>query len=444
VRSLALAGERVALPSGIAPATVIVRDGCIAAILALGDRPGDAVDLGDAVLLPGLVDTHVHVNEPGRTDWEGFASATRAAAAGGVTTLLDMPLNAIPATTNATALTIKRDAAAQQCHVDVGFIGGIVADNENDLAALREAGVFAWKCFLVDSGVPEFTAVDETVLRRVLPALAAWDLPLMVHAELPGPIARARPNGPVRQYSDYAATRPVQAEVDAVDLMIRLSDEYTAPVHIVHVSSADAAQRIAAARARGSRVTGETCPHYLTFDAAGIGERAAAYKCAPPIRSAAHRDALWRALVSGAIDMIVSDHSPALPSLKWSQDLMRAWGGIASLQVGLSAAWSGARQRGIALHHIADWMARAPADLVRLPRKGRIAPGCDADLVVFEPDTKWIVVAAQLQQRHAITPYHDLTLAGRVRATYLRGELIYDGAAFADPPRGRLLHRSEA
>jgi allantoinase len=421
----------------------------IVAIEPLGARLPSTVrviDVGDAMLLPGLVDTHVHVNEPGRSDWEGFASATRAAAAGGVTTLLDMPLNAIPATTTADALETKRAAALGQCHVDVGFIGGVVADNADDLAGLYERGVLAWKCFLVDSGVPEFSAVDEARLRRVLASLAHWQLPLMVHAELPGPIAAARRSGVVRRYVDYAATRPTRAEFDAVAMLIRLAAEFGAHVHIVHVSSDEAVRLLETARARGVRVTAETCPHYLCFAAEEIPDGATAFKCAPPIRSAEHRDALWHALELGTLDLVVSDHSPSAPELKHLEtgDFAAAWGGISSLQLGLSAMWTGARQRGLALERVVNWMARRPADLVRLAHKGRIAPGCDADLVIWEPEVAWTVDARTLQHRHPITPYDGLTLAGRVRATYLRGALIYDAGAFPQPAAGRLLDRHHA
>ncbi len=445
---LLFASERVVLPSGVAPAAVRTLDGRIVAVEPLGADPQSAtiLRLDDAVLLPGLVDTHVHMNEPGRTEWEGFASATRAAAAGGITTVFDMPLNAIPATTSAPALATKRTAAARQCSVDVGFIGGVVPGNAGELAGLYAAGVLAWKCFLVDSGVPEFPAVDEPLLREVLPQLAAWDLPLMVHAEVPGPIAAARVGGVVRRYADYAASRPVSAEADAVALMIRLSEEYGAPVHIVHVSSGDAAYLIGEARARGVRITGESCPHYLSFAAEDITDGAPEFKCAPPIRTAAHREALWQALERGALEMVVSDHSPSPPSLKQREtgDLAAAWGGITSLQLGLSAVWTIARRRGVTIEQIIQWMATRPADLVRLSHKGRIAPGCDADLVIWEPDAEWTVDAAQLQHRHPLTPYHGLTLAGRVRATYLRGELIYSSGAFLGPPTGRLLDRHHA
>ncbi|MGQ0537421.1 MAG: allantoinase AllB [Gemmatimonadaceae bacterium] len=452
-------GERVVLPGGMAPAAVAVAGGRIQDVQPLDAASAVAphtnvVDLKDAVLLPGLVDTHVHVNEPGRTEWEGFRTATRAAAAGGVTTLLDMPLNCIPATTTASALGAKLEAARGQCCVDVGFIGGIVPHNAADLPALHAAGVLAWKAFLVDSGVREFPPVDEAALRRVLPDLARWDLPLMVHAELPEAIAAAAAAGPrdsVRRYVDYAATRPERAECEAVDLLICLSEASGARIHIVHVSSAGAVRRLRDARARDIPISGETCPHYLFFAAESVPDDGTAFKCAPPIRSGDHREALWRGLLDGDLRLIVSDHSPAPPALKrvGTGDWMGAWGGIGSLELGLRAVWTAARRTGEAtslagetmLPRIAQWMATAPGALVRLTHKGRIAPGCDADFVVFEPDVLSTVDAARLNQRHAISPYHGLTLAGRVRSTYLRGELIYDNGEFVGEPRGRLIRR---
>ena len=448
MREILFQSERVVLPTGMAPAAIRVLGERIAAVEPLGTSPRGAthVDLGDAVLAPGLVDTHVHVNEPGRSDWEGFTSATRAAAAAGVTTILDMPLNSIPATTTAAALATKQVAARGKCHVDVGFIGGVVADNADELPVLYAAGVLAWKCFLIDSGVPEFAAVDESTLRRALGKLAEWDLPLMVHAELPDPIDAARRAGPVRCYADYAATRPALAESEAVALMIRLAAEFDARVHIVHVSSDDAVSLLRAARSREVRISGETCPHYLTFAADEIPHGATQYKCAPPIRSAMHREALWSGLEDGTLSLVVSDHSPSPPALKHLEtgDLMAAWGGIASLQLALSAVWTGAGPRSIPLERVIGWMATRPADLVRLAHKGRIAPGCDADLVVFDPEEEWTVDARRLEHRHPMTPYDGLTLAGRVRATYLRGTLIYESGEFPQPPAGHLLDRRHA
>lgn len=431
------------LPGGVRPASVRVRDGVIQSIEPLDAPAGLAteIDVGDAMLLPGLVDTHVHVNEPGRTEWEGFRSATRAAAAGGVTTLLDMPLNSIPATTSAAALSEKRAAAKGQCWVDVGFIGGVVPGNASDLPALHDAGVLAWKCFLVDSGVPEFAAVDEAALRRALPAIADHDLPLMVHAELPEPIAAARRSGVMRVHADYEATRPEAAEAGAVSLMLRLAEEFNVRVHIVHLSSRASLPILDEARARGIRVTVETCPHYLTFASEEIPDGATEFKCAPPIRSAADRDALWDALARGSIDGIVSDHSPSPPVLKHRDrgDFLAAWGGIASLQLGWSAVWHGAKARGIPAEQAVRWMTAGPAGIVRLGAKGRLAVGCDADLVVWDPDALWTVDGPRLMHRHALTPYQGRQLPGVVRATYLRGELVYRDGAFVGAPAGRLL-----
>ena len=441
-------GDRVVLPSGVAPAQVLVHDGRIAAVDPLGTPRGSdtpMVDVGDAILLPGLVDTHVHVNEPGRTEWEGFATATRAAAAGGVTTILDMPLNSVPATTTPAALAAKRSAAVDQCHVDVGFIGGIVPTNEVDLTDLQASGIFAWKCFLTDSGVPEFHAVTSAFVERVAPLLARLGLPLMVHAELPERLVALTAKAPVRRYREYAATRPATAEAEAVARMIDVSRMTGVHIHIVHVSSAESATRIAAARANGVRITAETCPHYLTFTADDIPDGATEFKCAPPIRSRDEREALWRALHEGALQMVVSDHSPAPPALKATEqgDFAAAWGGIASIELGLAAVVTGATQRAVELADVVQWMATGPADLVRLADKGRIAEGCDADLVIWQPGAEWSVDARRLHQRHALTPYHGLTLAGRVRATYLRGQLIYEDGAFG-VPSGRLLARPSA
>jgi allantoinase len=443
-QSFAIKSTRVVVPGGITGATIRARDGRITSV---DENSGprtldrDVIDVGDAMILPGLVDTHVHVNEPGRTEWEGFETATRAAAAGGVTTILDMPLNAIPATTDATALAVKRKAADGKCHIDVGFIGGVVPGNADALGDLAAAGVLAWKCFLVDSGVPEFPPVDEQDLRRAMPILARFGRPLMVHAELPGPITQAQRSGRIRTYADYLASRPERAELEAIALMIRLASEYDVPVHIVHLASREALPLLEEARARGVRMTVETCPHYLTFVAEDIPDGATEYKCAPPIRSASHREALWRALERGTIDMIASDHSPAPAELRRREegDFAAAWGGIASLQLGLSAVRSSTRGRHAGIARIVSWMAARPAAITGLTRKGRIAVGCDADLVIWDPDAEWTVNGSRLQHRHPLTPYHGMRLPGRVLATYLRGRRVYDGGVFSAPPSGRFL-----
>lgn len=426
---------------GLEPACIRIEEGIIAAVTPYDDAPADN-DFGDDVIMPGLVDTHVHVNEPGRTEWEGFTSATRAAAAGGVTTLFDMPLNSIPATTTLSALEAKRDAARGRVSVNVGFIGGVVPGNAGELRALHEAGVTLFKCFLVPSGVDEFPNVGERDLREALPILTALDATLLVHAELPEHIV-ALPSGDPRHYSTYLASRPESAETEAVALVIHLAEEFGARVHIVHVSSERTLPLISAARARGVRITCETCPHYLCFSAEEIAVGATELKCAPPIRSAATREALWKGLIDGQISLVASDHSPCPPAMKEQQlgDFFQAWGGIASLQLGLPAMWHQARQRGVSIEQLAEWMSGAPAKLAGLSHsKGRLAPGFDADIVIWNPETPVAVDEMTLYHRHSPTPYRGHTLTGLVRATYVRGVQIYlDGRVATDAP-GSLLN----
>jgi allantoinase len=402
------------------------------------------VDGGDWLVMPGIVDTHVHVNQPGRTEWEGFETAALAAAVGGVTTLFDMPLNSIPATTTVAALDEKTKAAASHRRVNLGFLGGVVPDNVDQLRPLYEAGVRAFKCFLVPSGVDEFPAVAERDLRAALPVLAALGAPLMVHAELPERVIAATPatSNERRQYQRWLASRPDAAETEAVALMARLAAEYGARVHIVHLSSAQSLPLLREARARGVSVSAETCPHYLTFSAGEIPDGATHFKCAPPIRGAATREALWDALVQGDIDMVVSDHSPCPPDLKHldSGDFFAAWGGISSLQLGLAAVWDGARRRGIAAERLAGWMSAAPAALVGLERsKGRIAPRFDADLVIWDPDATFVVGDHPIHHRHKLMPYLGRTLHGLVQATFVRGRPVYADGTFADCVAGALI-----
>ncbi len=424
-----LRSRRVVLPDGERPASVHVRGGRIAEI---GPYESEAVDLGDLALLPGLVDTHVHVNEPGRTEWEGFATATRAAAAGGVTTLVDMPLNSIPPTVDVASLNLKRNAAKGQCHVDVGFWGGAVPGNQSALRALHEAGVFGFKCFLIDSGVPEFPPLDRFGLDS---ALAAVDALFVVHAEDPDQVHPA-PSSP--RYADFLASRPPVAEQSAVSIALEAARALSARMHILHLAAADVLPLLENARAEGLRVSAETCPHYLTFTAEDVPDGATQFKCCPPIRDKANQDALWAGLAAGTVDCVVSDHSPCTPDLKRADtgDFAAAWGGIASLQLGLSAVWTAARTRGFSLAEVVNWMSRGPADLVGLVHKGRIEVGADADLVAFDPDATWVVDPAGLHHRHPVTPYAGRTLMGMVRTTWLRGEPV-DGVT----PRGVLLQR---
>jgi allantoinase len=427
---LVLRSRRVLLPTGFAEAALVISEGRIVDI-----RPyerGGPDDLGDLALLPGLVDTHVHVNEPGRTEWEGFATATRAAAAGGVTTIIDMPLNSLPPTVDAAALALKRAAASGQSYVDVGFWGGAIPTNAGELAELHEAGVFGFKAFLVDSGVPEFPPLTRDQLAT---AQAAVDALFVIHAEDADGL---RPAAASRHYADFVASRPPVAEERAVATAIAVARQTGRRTHILHLSAASALPLVSAAQADGLPVTAETCPHYLTLTAGSVPDGATQFKCCPPIRDGANQDALWRGLGDGTIGCVVSDHSPCTPELKRldSGDFAAAWGGISSLQLGLPLVWTAAAARGFTLADVVTWMARRPADLVGLVHKGRIEIGADADLVAFDPDAPLVVDPARLRHRHPVTPYAGQTIRGVVRRTWLRGVPI-DGVT----PHGRLLWR---
>ena len=448
---LVLRSRRAILPDGERPAAVCVADGRVAMILPYG-APVDAdrdTDVGGLALLPGLVDTHVHVNEPGRTPWEGFASATRAAALGGVTTLIDMPLNSLPPTTSVAALDAKRAAATGKCVVDVGFWGGAVPENARgpeELKALHEAGVFGFKCFLADSGVPEFPPLGDDGLATAMSQVAELGSLLVVHAEDAGRIGAA-PRASGSDYAGFLRSRPASAEVAAVIRVIRLASATAARVHVLHLSSADPVPLLSAARGYGARITAETCPHYLALAAEQVGPGRTEFKCCPPIRETANRDRLWAALESGAIGCVVSDHSPCPPELKNPRhdgDFGAAWGGISSVQLGLPVVWTHARERGFGLADVTRWMSASPARLAGLAaRKGAIAPGCDADLVAFAPDERFVVAPDRLLTRHKLTPYAGQELTGVVRQTWLRGVPVSPGSPGARPA-GRLLTRDDA
>lgn len=452
-----LRSRRVVVDGAILPASIVVQGGRIAAVnvegatqrATAGANPaaaspsdhGRVIDVGDLAVLPGIVDAHVHVNEPGRTEWEGFATAGRAAAAGGVTTMVVMPLNCSPVATTPGALRAEADAAGHACIVDHGFWGGVVPGNTDQLRPLWQSGVLGFKCFLVHSGLDEFPNVARADLDAAMPVLAGLapgGAPLLAHAEDPAEIAAARtPSGleaSPRSYAAYLASRPEAAECAAIATMIEACRTHRSRVHIVHVAAASALPALAAARREELPLSTETCPHYLVFSAGTIADGQTVFKCAPPIRNAANREQLWAGLREGTLDLIGSDHSPCPPALKAldTGDFAASWGGISSLQLTLPAVWMGAHARGFALTDIARWLAAAPARLAGISAfKGRIAPGFDADLVVFDPDAIWPVRAGSLQHRHKITPYDGSTVRGVVMATFLRGRQVYRNTACA-------------
>jgi allantoinase len=448
----AITSRRIVTPIGVRETAVVVEAGKIADVVERGRVPrGFPVDeVGDLVVTAGLVDPHVHVNEPGRTEWEGFETATRAAAAGGITTILDMPLNSDPPTTTVAALEAKLAVARPRLHVDVAFCAGLVPGNLEEIEPLADAGVSAAKAFLVDSGIAEFPPVAEVELRAAMPVLARRGVPLLVHAEIDRAPSGSQPGsrvGPWRRYADYVASRPPRFEVDAVDLLVRLCRQARCPVHVVHLSSAQALASIREARAQRLPLTAETCPHYLTFAAEEIPDGDTRFKCAPPIRDARNRESLWGALAGGEIDLVASDHSPCPPERKRlaEGDFKAAWGGISSLQLLLPALWTEARLRGASLEDLAAWTSLRAARLLGLEgRKGAIAQGCDADLVVWDPEASFRVEPAGILHRHRLTPYEGRTLYGRVRRTYLRGVLVCEDGRAIGEPRGEIVLRGAA
>jgi allantoinase len=439
--------KSVVLPSGVRPAAVHFENGKIVDVGEWNDIPAEAdlVDAGDSVVMPGLVDSHVHVNEPGRTEWEGYETATRAAAAGGVTTIVDMPLNSIPATTTTKAFDEKLAAAEGKCSVDVAFWGGVVPGNVDELAPLVERGVRGFKCFLIHSGVEEFPHVTEADLRVAMPELTRLDSVLLVHAELEGPINTAAATvaaSDPSKYDTFLRSRPREAEDAAIALMIKLCRETGAHVHIVHHSSSDSLDLLRKARFEDLPITVETCPHYLTFTAEDVQRGHTHFKCCPPVRERENREKLWEAVADGTIDMIVSDHSPCTPELKKQEtgDFLDAWGGISALQFSLPVMWTNFRSRGFGLTDLTRLMCEVPAKLAGLDdRKARLAPGFDADIVIWDPDAAFTVDPELVYHRHKLTPYSGREVYGRVESVYVRGRPVYDRGNFASEPAGELI-----
>lgn len=443
----AFISHRVVTPQGIRPAALIVQSDRIRAVVSPGQIPPGAEvhDFGNAAILPGLVDTHVHMNDPGRAEWEGFEFGSRAAAAGGYTTLVDMPLNSLPGTTDVKAVEAKRSAARARCRTDWAVWGGVVADNQSEIEPMADAGVNGFKSFLVDPGIDGFTMITEPQLRKALPHVARTGLPLMVHAELSGPIDAAKAvieaeGANWKRYNTYLRSRPDEAELSAIRMLLSLCREFKFRLHIVHLATSRGLPLIRGAKAEGLPVTVETCPHYLHKDAETIADGATLCKCAPPIRGGKNREELWEGLRAGIIDFVVTDHSPCLPEMKKLDEgnFGTAWGGIVSLSVALPVVWTEAQRRGFSLADLMRWMSEAPARLAGCEdRKGRLAPGHDADFVVFDPDAEFTVTAGGLYQRHPVSAYVGERLRGVVKATYLRGRQIFADGKFAGEAAGK-------
>ncbi|HMH20558.1 MAG TPA: allantoinase AllB [Puia sp.] len=460
--AFALHSNHIVFPDGVREATLIIRDGLIQDVMEgpAGDLPYSLVDVGDKTLMPGLTDPHVHINEPGRTDWEGFDTATRSALAGGLTMLVDMPLNSSPVTTSVVAFDRKLAAAADRLYTDCGFWGGVVPGNEKDIRPLIEKGVLGFKAFLTHSGIDEFPNARVEDLRKAMPIIAAYGLPLLVHCEWEwGGVAEAAvaagvsmgvtgsevvaPADP-RSYAAYLASRPSRWEDDAIALMIGLCEEYGCRTHIVHLSSADSVSQIRQAKKKGLPLTAETAQHYLYFSAEKIGDGQPLFKCAPPIRNENNRQRLWDALLDGTIDLVATDHSPAPPDLKElaSGDLTKAWGGISSIQLALPVLWTAARERGGSLPQLVKWLSSGPALLTgQSSVRGVIAAGYEADLIMWEPEQRFRVTAEILYHKHRITPYLGEELYGVVEQTYLHGRKVFDNGSFTLPARGKIILR---
>jgi allantoinase len=440
----AIKSKRVLQGNEFKEAVILIEDGVIQDIitgaLPTGYQLKDVHDVGDKVVMPGLVDSHVHINEPGRTEWEGFDTATRAAAAGGITTVTDMPLNCIPVTTSAAAFDEKLRHVSGRLWVDLTFWGGVVPGNSRELDCMVDQGVMGFKCFLIHSGIDDFPNVTREDLEIAMPILARRGVPLLVHAELDhgDEVHQLHVDEP-RAYSHFLASRPRRWENEAIELMIELCRKYNCRVHIVHLSSSDAISAIKAAKAEGLPFTTETCPHYLTLAAEDINDGDTRFKCAPPIRERDNSDKLWQGLKDGTIDFIVSDHSPCTPELKHMEEgnFHTAWGGISSLQFGLPAIWTEAKKRGHDLATVVGWMSAGPARFLGIDaKKGSLAPGFDADIVVFDPDESFVVEASMIYHRHKVTPHEGRKFQGRVIETYVRGHKVYDNGHFAEAPSG--------
>ncbi|UEG48710.1 allantoinase AllB [Ferruginibacter lapsinanis] len=439
---IAIKTNRIVLPEGIKKGAVIIDSGVIVDIVdELSDNNNYyVVDVGNHLLMPGVIDPHVHINEPGRTDWEGFNTATRAAIAGGLTTLVDMPLNSSPVTTTVAAFDEKIVVTTNKLHTNVGFWGGVIPGNENEIEGLIKRGVLGFKTFLTHSGIDEFPNATEEDLCKAMPIIARYNLPLLVHCELTDNEQRA--TGDVHSYQNYLSSRPKKWEDDAIAMMIRLCEKFNCRVHIVHLSSADSIAQIVAAKQKGLPISVETGQHYLYFAAEEIPDRQTQYKCAPPIREKENNDQLWAALKNGVIDFVATDHSPATPDLKELQsgNFMKAWGGIASLQFALPVLLTAAKKRNYAITDVVKWLCENPAKLIdKQNTKGKITKGFDADLIVVDDENTFIVTEKIIQHKHKVTPYLNEELYGIVKRTFLGGIEVYKDGNFTALNEGKII-----
>ena len=439
---IAIHSNNILLPQGTKSAFVLIDDGKIKDIVS--DLPFnhsyELIEVGNKVLMPGVIDPHIHINEPGRTDWEGFDTATTAAIAGGLTTLIDMPLNSAPVTTTVAAFEEKLDATKDKLHTNVGFWGGIIPGNTDEIEGLIAKGILGFKAFLTHSGIDDFPNATEEDLRIAMPIIAKHNLPLLGHCELTDELLRA--TGDNRSYQNYMSSRPKEWEDEAITMMIRLCEEFNCRVHIVHLSSAKSIEQIIKAKEKGLPITVESAQHYLYFNAETINDGQTQFKCAPPIREKENNDQLWQALKDGVIDLVATDHSPSTPTLKEleSGDFMKAWGGIASLQLALPVLWTKAREKGFTIDFIAKWLCENPAKLIgKSTTKGKIAIGYDADLIVVDIDSSFVVTENMLHHKHKTTPYLNETLYGIVEQTYLFGEKVYDNSIFTQLNYGKII-----
>ena len=443
IPDFAIASQKVLTLEGEKPAAILIKGEKILDVVSIENIPENCPteEMGNNMIMPGLVDAHVHINEPGRTDWEGFETATKAAAAGGITTIVDMPLNCIPVTTTVDALNQKIIATKDQLWIDCGFYGGLIPDNNQDLESLADAGVLGFKAFLSPSGIDEFPNISEKHLREALHILAKKGIPVLVHAELENGATSSEEN---KTYKYFQESRPKSWENNAIKLLIQLCREFNVHIHIVHLSSADILPEIAQTRKDGFPLTVETCPHYLHFSSERISDGDTRFKCAPPIWNGENRENLWAGLEEGIINFITSDHSPCTPELKNLEagNFEKAWGGISSIQFALPVIWTECKQRGYSLEQLINWMSKQPAKFIgKDQQKGQISPGFDADLVCWNPDKKYIIKKEAIHHKNKLTPYEGESLYGVVNATFLRGQKVYENGQFLGKSKGKIIFK---